>query len=225
MKTIKSRAVLCLAGMAFAIVLAACSFDNDPSKILAVEVGNPVDTSPGKPSQPKPLRLVQVDLLTTDLEEIDQIDFAVQTVNLVLLSSSGKEVVVASNNLKPGSQLTLVPKNKQAVYFSVPSDALENNRQLKIQLKFVGENPGSVKVDSQAFAIAPQTAPLHLPLLNRTGVPVSEEALVIPRLIDKSSLFASGELAPQAGSLPPESSPSTPQPPSTRSPVYTLKGS
>ena len=226
MKTMKNQAVRCLTGLAFALLLGACSFESDPSKILAVEVGNPEDTRPGRPAQPKPLRLVQVELQTTDLGEIAQIDFAVEAVNLVVLSSSGKEVLVASNNWKAGSQLTLIPKSKQTLFFSVTGDALENNPQLKIQMKFLSENPGSVKVESQAFAIAPQAEPLHLPLQSAPEAKVSEQALVISKPIDKSSLFSSSaETAPQASPAGSAGSSGTPQPVSTRSPVYKLKGS
>ncbi|MEN9528649.1 MAG: hypothetical protein RI932_522 [Pseudomonadota bacterium] len=226
MKTMKNRALRCLAGLAFTLLLGACSFERDPSKILAVEVGNPEDANPGKPAQPRPLRLLQVELQTTDLEEIAQIDFAVQNVTLVMLSSSGKEVVVASNNLKAGSQLTLIPKSIQSLYFSVPAEALENNPQLKIQMKFMGDNPGSVQVDSQQFSIAPQTQPLHIALPGTKEARVSEQTLVISKPIDKSSLFSySAPSVPDHGGVGPSRSSGTAQPTPIPSPVYKLKGS
>ncbi|MBM3383446.1 MAG: hypothetical protein FJY29_13570 [Betaproteobacteria bacterium] len=226
MKLTKTQAVRSSLGIAFALLLAACSFELDTSTIHAVEVGNPEDSRPLTPSLPKPLRLVQIELQTTDLEEIAQIDFAVQSVNLVLLSSSGKVVVVASNNLKPGSQLTLFPKSQKTLKFEVPGDALANNPQLKIQMKFVDAKPGSVKVDSQEFAIAPQAEPLHLPLPSAATAKVSGLALVIAKSVDKSSLFSSSASSePRSGSVDPAKSPGTPQPTSTHAPVYKLKGS
>jgi hypothetical protein len=128
--------------------------------------------------------------------------------------------MVASNNLKTGSQLTLIPKRSQPLYFSVPDDVLENNSQLKIQLSFVGENPGVVRVESQEFAIAPQTEPLQLSLPDVSEYKTSNQALVISKSIDKSSLFSSSEAQASQGGVG-----DTPQPVSNRLAVYKLKGS
>lgn len=226
MKTTQYQSVRRSVGLAFALVLVACSFESDPSKILAVEVGNPLDSNPNKPTLPKPIRLVQVDLQTTDLEEIDQIDFAVRSVSLVLLSSSGKEVMVTSSNLTPGSQLTLLPKTIQTAHFSVPVDVLQNNAQFKIQLKFRDENPGSVKVESQVFAIAPQTEPLILTLPNTSETKTSGQALVISKPVNKSTLFSStSPSSPESAVTGGVKSDSGVPPPSALPPLYKLKSS
>ncbi|NBX19015.1 MAG: hypothetical protein EBR09_16835, partial [Proteobacteria bacterium] len=99
-----------LSTAAAASVLVSCKGYQDPSKILAVEVGNPGDKPRPKENKPIPMQLIHVTLETNSLDEISKVEFTLDSVKLSLNGQSQSNLTADAENAKQGSTLLLLPQ-------------------------------------------------------------------------------------------------------------------
>lgn len=186
----RNKIILIFAALAVTpALLSACSAEKISATLQAVEVGNPEDRRPGKPIQPKPMRLVQIELETQDLEEISQIDFTPENIRLVVSTASGTPALVPTSDVPDGSRLTLLPKNKKSLQFNLPADALDLRPEIQLRLKFGAQSAGTVKVASNSFAIDTESDSIDIQLSQVSASPANENILILNRVLTKDVLF------------------------------------
>lgn len=199
------------------LLLAGCSAMSEDSRIRAVEVGNPDDSKPGKPKQPVTFKLLQVDLQAGDLEEINEIEFNLKTIQLVGTKSEGLTVESGTEQGIPVSKLIFRPGEKQTLQFNLPPDYVFPTAGSGIEFSFSQSSPGNVSVDGVKISMEERTETLVMPIEIRPPTHKEGESLIAIKTLSKQDLF---EVAPPLAQAPNNSG--TPES-QTRNTFYKLK--
>ncbi|MFZ9521655.1 MAG: hypothetical protein ACO3A4_14370 [Silvanigrellaceae bacterium] len=218
MKNSKTQKAKTILWVAFSVLLlAGCSSPSEQSRLRAVEVGNPDDSKPGKPKQPVPFKLLQVDLQAGNLEEIMEIEFNLKSIQLVGTNSTGQKVESGTGQGTPVSKLILRPGEKQTLQFNLPPEFVFPAAGSGIELSFSQSSPGNVSIEGGKIPMEDRTETLVLPIEIQSPRVVGEEPLIASKTLGKQDLFETVARTEQA----PTSS-GTPESPS-RNTVYKLK--
>ena len=218
MKNSKTQKAKTILWVAFSVLLlAGCSAPSEQSRLRAVEVGNPDDSKPGKPKQPVPFKLLQVDLQAGNLDEIREIEFNLTSIQLVGTNSTGQKVESRTEQGTLVSKLILRPGEKQTLQFNLPPEFVIPAAGSGIELSFSQSSPGTVSIEAGKIAIEERTETLVLPIEIQPPTAIGGASLIANKTLSKQDLFETVARTEQA----PTSS-GTPELPS-RNTVYKLK--
>jgi hypothetical protein len=206
--------------VAAASVLISCKGHQDPSKILAVEVGNPADKPRPKENKPIPMQLILVTLETNSLDEISKVEFMLDSVKLSLNGQSQSQLTADAENAKQGSTLLLQPQTQNSFVFSLPQSNNLRIEDLTLSLNFNAQSPGLVTVGAEEFAIDKSSVALNFKLDARKIHGSGAAALTMGKTISKSDIFEDSVASSENNNLPvrTEPGPTGPQDPS-KSPI------
>jgi hypothetical protein len=196
-------------------MLSSCSvalLDSSPS---AVEVGNPEDSDRRKPNQPAPLQLVQVTLETKALEEIEKVEFKIDSINLSLRESGSEIFASTSTSGQKSTKLTLVPGSKNKFEFAIPRKEITKKDNLFLSLKFDSKTPGVVTVASEQIEIEEYSQTLTLKLDNIPANEARDSTLSYTKTITKNDLFESSTMEGESKPHPRTKETDTNQSPAT----------
>lgn len=184
--------------------------ENDPPK--AVEVGNPRDPKPTKHSTGVEHKILVVELQPVNLQEIEAIDFFVDTIQLRAADSSGQSFELSREEGTETKKLSLRPGVITTMRFRLPTGLEIAKATTALELGFSEPSPGNVSVGGRSIAIQEGSESLLLPIDVKTDLRTEKDLLVTKQNVQKDTLF---EATPITSGVVKEN----------ESPVYRLKTS
>lgn len=196
-------------------MLSSCSMALRDSIPSAVEVGNPEDSDRRKPNQPAPIQLVQVTLEAGALEEIEKVEFRIDSINLSLRENGMESFASTTASGQKSTKLTLVPGSKNKFEFTIPTKEFTKKDNLFLSLKFDSKNPGVVTVASEKIEIEEYSQTLTLKLDDIQANEGRDSTLSYTKTITKNDLFDTSKVEGESATHPPAKEPDPNQPIST----------
>jgi hypothetical protein len=189
--------------------------ENQPPK--AVEVGNPQDSKPTKQTPDVEQKTLVVQIQPGNLQEIEHIEFFVDSIQLLAASSSGEKFELIPEEGTESAKLSLRPGAIATMRFRLPAELDLAKATAALELKFSGPSPGNVSVDGESIAIEERSESLLLPIDSTTTPGNENDVLVTKKIVKKDDLFEPPTAAGTGVLQNPSSTLSTP--------VYRLKSS
>ncbi len=193
-------------------MLSSCSMALRDSIPSAVEVGNPEDSGRRKPNQPAPIQLVQVTLEARALEEIEKVEFKIDSINLSMRESGSETFASTSTSGQKSTKLTLVPGSKNKFEFAIPRKEFTKKDNLFLSLKFDSKTPGFVTVANEKIEIEEYSQTLILKLDDIEANEGREPTFSYTKTITKNDLFESSTMEGESTPHPPAKEPDPNQP-------------